>query len=109
MPYFFSYFSFSQIQGRGLNTPSRENLYEHALTIMKKRCRSSRTGTSNVPTFYRPNTPDNIVEENGTAFPVLSLPAVVANTKDPPLVRNPNRLFYVAQKRQHPIAPIKVS
>ncbi|XP_071787487.1 uncharacterized protein [Asterias amurensis] len=99
--------SFSQIQGRGLHTPSRENLYEHALTIMKKRCRSSRTGTSNVPTFYRPNTPDNIVEENGTAFPVLSLPAVVANTKDPPLVRNPNRLFYVAQKRQHPIAPIK--
>ncbi|XP_038056291.1 uncharacterized protein LOC119728214 [Patiria miniata] len=100
--------SVSQIQGRGLTTPLRENIYQHALSIMKKRCQSGRTATSNARTsYYRPKTPDNVVEENGMAFPNFSLPAVLANIDKPPLVQNPNCFFYVTQSRQHPIAPVK--
>ncbi|XP_022084434.1 uncharacterized protein LOC110975883 [Acanthaster planci] len=98
----------SQIQGQGITTPSRENIYQHALSIMKKRCQSSRTVMSNAhSSYYRPRTPEKVIEENGATFPNFSLPTVVANMDKPPMVQTSNCVFYVTQSRQHPIAPVK--
>nr|XP_054754779.1 uncharacterized protein LOC129260823 [Lytechinus pictus] len=109
----------SIVYQRSIRTPSRDGMYQHAVNLIRNRCRSQSYSTRSQPQARRrrdtrppPRSAASLPETIPTTLiggvPMFNLPNVVKHITKTPFNDQPNSYFYISQCKPLPMKPMKV-